>query len=223
MQTPNISLHRSALPSGLPSNAAGLEPPSHSGQGGDGGSDDGGIVGLIRREAAAARIAVQPLRGNVSVLEGSGGNVAVLSGNDGKLLVDAGMAVSRARIAEALAAISPDPIRVLINTHWHFDHTDGNAWLHSEGAFILAHENTRKHLSTTRRVEGWDFTFPPSRPEALPAVVFKNDCTVYHNGTEVLLEYYSPSHTDSDICVYFADADVLHVGDTWWNGFYPFI
>src|ERR1700741_5326479 len=105
-------------------------------------AQDDGLVQTARKTAAAATISVQKVRGNVSVLMGSGGNIAVLPGRDGKLLVDAGIPGSRARITQALAAISSDPITHLINTHWHFDHTDGNEWLHAEGATILAHENT---------------------------------------------------------------------------------
>jgi len=99
-------------------------------------------------------VTVQKLRGNVSVLMGAGGNIAVLTGPDGKLLIDAGFAGARSKISSALASISSDPIKHLVNTHWHFDHTDGNEWVHSGGAAILAHANTRKHLSTTTRVEG---------------------------------------------------------------------
>ena len=98
------------------------------------------IVDVIREDAATARINVHKLRGGVSVLEGSGGNVAVLTGPDGKLLVDAGITASKPRMMEALASLSSDPIRHLINTHWHFDHADGNEWVHGEGATILAHE-----------------------------------------------------------------------------------
>src|SRR5262250_2096951 len=101
-----------------------------------------GLVQEIRAAAATAKIDVQPLRGNVSVLIGSGGNIAVLPGRDGKLLVDAGIPGTRGEITRALAGISDDPIRHLINTHWHFDHTDGNEWLHDAGASIMAHENT---------------------------------------------------------------------------------
>src|SRR6266478_5890963 len=109
----------------------------------------GSPVTIIRDAAATAKINVTKLRGNVSMLEGSGGNIAVLTGRDGKLLVDAGITASRPALSEALARISSDPVRHLINTHWHFDHTDGNEWLHSIGAEITAHENTRKHLSET--------------------------------------------------------------------------
>src|SRR5215471_19634548 len=111
-----------------------------------------GLVQTARKTAADATVTVQKLRANVSVLMGAGGNIAVLPGREGKLLIDAGFAGARPKIADALAGISSDPIKHLINTHWHFDHTDGNEWLHSAGATILAHENTRKHLSENTRV-----------------------------------------------------------------------
>jgi glyoxylase-like metal-dependent hydrolase (beta-lactamase superfamily II) len=180
-------------------------------------------VVTIRNAAASAKITVTTLRGNVSVLEGSGGNIAVLTGSDGKLLVDAGIPGTRARITEALAGLSNDPVKQLINTHWHFDHTDGNEWLHSVGAEITAHENTRKHLATTTRVEDWNFTFPPVPSGALPTKVLTADQTMHVNGATLSLKYYGSAHTDGDIAVEFTEADVLHVADTFWNGHYPFI
>src|SRR5215470_13624385 len=95
-----------------------------------------GIVPTMIQAASQAKIEVNALRRNISVLEGSGGNIAVLTGKDGKLLIDAGFTVSRPRIAPALDNLSADPIARLINTHWHIDHTDGNAWLHAAGAAI---------------------------------------------------------------------------------------
>lgn len=180
-------------------------------------------VTVIRHAAATAKISVQKLRDGVSVLIGSGGNIAVLAGPDGKLLIDAGITASKPRIAEALSSIDRNPVKHLINTHWHFDHTDGNEWLHAEGARIIAQENTRKHLSTETRVEGWNFTFPPAPSGALPTEVFKQDLTLYLNKAILTLQYYGPCHTDSDISVEFTNSDILHVGDTWWNGHYPFI
>lgn len=185
--------------------------------------DHAGIVQRFRAAAADSTINVQRLRGNLSVLTGSGGNIAVLPGPDGKLLVDAGIPASRTRISEALAGISSDPITRLVNTHWHFDHTDGNEWLHSAGAAIIAHANTRKRLATATRVDHWDFTFPPSPEGALPTELLTNQKTLHVNGATIQLQYYGPAHTDGDISVHFSEFDVLHVGDTWWNGVYPFI
>lgn len=186
-------------------------------------AQDGGLVTTPRKGAATANITVQALRGNISVLMGSGGNITVFPGRDGKLLIDSGLAASRPKITDALTTISSDPIKHLINTHWHFDHTDGNEWLHSAGAAILAHENTRKHLSTTTRVEDWDFTFSPSPADALPTEVFKTERTLQLNGATLVLKYYGPAHTDSDISINFTEADIFHTGDTWWNGHFPFI
>ena len=182
-----------------------------------------GLVEQARREAANATVTVQTLRGNVNILTGAGGNIAVLPGRDGKLIIDAGYAGARPQIAKALAGISSDPVRHLINTHWHFDHTDGNEWLHSAGATILAHENTRRHLSVDTRVEGWDFTFKASPSGAIPTEVFTNERTLELNRENIALKHYAPAHTDSDISVHLTNADILLVADTFWNGYYPFI
>ena len=181
------------------------------------------IVDLIRDEAAKTLIKVHKLRGNVSIFEGSGGNIAVLTGSDGKVFIDAGITASRPRILEAANSLSRDPIRHLINTHWHFDHADGNTWLNAEGAAIIAHENTHKHLLVTQRVEDWDYTFPASPLAAVPSEVFSSNMTVDLNRSKLALKYYGPAHTDSDISITFPEADILHCGDTFWNGIYPFI
>jgi glyoxylase-like metal-dependent hydrolase (beta-lactamase superfamily II) len=175
----------------------------------------------IRNAAANANIKITYLRCNISVLEGSGGNITVLTGRDGKVLVDAG--ISRPQVEDALAGLSDDPVKHLINSHWHFDHTDGNEWLHAIGAEITAHENTRKHLSATTRVEDWNFTFPPAPAAALPTNVITVDETLHLNGATLVLKCYGPSHTDSDISVEFQEANVIDVADTFWNGVYPFI
>jgi glyoxylase-like metal-dependent hydrolase (beta-lactamase superfamily II) len=217
--TPSIEISRRQFlaAGGLIAVAAGLTPTALFAD-----SDDVLVPGGLKA-AATAKITVQALRRNISVLLGVGGNIAVLTGADGKLLVDAEIVTARPHVSAALANINADPIKQLINTHWHFDHTGGNEWLHEAGASILAQENTRKHLSEVTRVEGWKHTFPAAPAGAIPSVVFKDDHTLHANGTTLILKHYLPAHTDSDISVHFAEADVFHTGDTFWNGEYPFI
>ena len=181
------------------------------------------LVDQFRAAAADAPITTYDLRGGIAVLEGSGGNIAVLTGPDGKVFIDAGITASRPRILEAANALGPEPITRLVNTHWHFDHADGNEWLAGEGAAILAHANTAKHLTEAQRVEDWDFDFPPAPPPAVPAETFTGNTSLTANGTTLELRSYAPAHTDSDIAVTFVESDILHTGDTYWNGIYPFI
>jgi len=180
-------------------------------------------VDKINAEAAKAEITVVPLRGHISVLMGSGGNISVFTSRDGKLLVDGGIAVSRPRVSRAIDRLGPGSVKFLIDTHWHWDHTDGNDWLHQIGATIIAQENTLKRLSETVRVEDWNHTFPPAPLGARPTSIVQTDKTLAFGGETLEMHYYGPCHTDSDMYVYFKKADVLAVGDTFWNGVYPFI
>ena len=180
-------------------------------------------VTKIIAAAANSPVTVQLLRGNIHLLEGLGGNILVFDGPEGKLMVDAGISVSQKKIMESLSGISTKSTKYLINTHWHFDHADGNEWLHHAGATIIAHANTKKNLSKTITVKDWNYTFKPHVKAGLPAVVFQKEHILKFNKSEVKLQYYPPAHTDCDISVYFPAADVLHVGDTWWNAHYPFI
>jgi glyoxylase-like metal-dependent hydrolase (beta-lactamase superfamily II) len=182
-----------------------------------------GLVTLIKDSAAVSPIETHKLRNNISVLEGSGGNIAVLTGPDGKVLIDAGIGVSRPQITKALDALGNEPVTHLVNTHWHFDHADGNPWLHSAGAKIIAQANTRKHLSEVQRVDDWDYNFLPLASGGIPSEVFASEHNLKLNGASIGLKYYGPAHTDSDISVRFAEANIVHVGDTFWNGIYPFI
>jgi glyoxylase-like metal-dependent hydrolase (beta-lactamase superfamily II) len=185
--------------------------------------EDPSPVTIIIGEAAKSPVTVQKLRNNLNVLDGSGGNIVVFTGPEGKLMVDAGIDVSKEKIKKVLAGLGKEPLKYLINTHWHFDHASGNAWVHGEGATIVAHANTKKNMARQIRVDDWRYTFPPSPAGALPTVTFAKDRTITLNGETIRMHYYGPAHTNSDIGVHFQHADVLHVGDTWWNGHYPFM
>jgi glyoxylase-like metal-dependent hydrolase (beta-lactamase superfamily II) len=177
----------------------------------------------INAAAAASPITVHPLRGQVSMLEGSGGNIGVLAGPDGLLMVDAGIAVSQPKIIAALRSIDPGKVRYVINTHWHWDHTDGNGWLRRTGATIIADKQVVRRLTQTIRVVEWEHTFTPISKAELPNLVLSADKTMHLDGETILIRHYRPGHTDGDMSVYFAKADTLQTGDTFWNGAYPFI
>jgi glyoxylase-like metal-dependent hydrolase (beta-lactamase superfamily II) len=177
----------------------------------------------INDEVGNGRVTVQKLRGNVSVLLGSGGNISVLSEPNGKLLIDAGIAVAKSKIETALDSLGRGPVKYVINTHYHWDHSDGNAWLHDTGAVIVARDNTLARLKEGTRVIDWSFTFQPAPAGSLPTVTFKSDKTIAFGDETVILKGRGTGHTDTDVTAYFQKADILAVGDIWWNGYYPFI
>ena len=168
-------------------------------------------------------VVVESLRGNITVLMGSGGNITVLSGKGGKFLVDAGISKSQEKLPVELNKISPSPLKYVVNTHWHWDHTDGNGWMHSAGATIVAHKNTLKHLTETTHVDAWNWTFDPVPAGARPTLVVTHKRTFNFAGTSIEVENFGDGHTDGDLWAYFKKADVLALGDTFWNGIYPYI
>lgn len=177
----------------------------------------------INAATAAAEVTARPVRGGVTMLEGAGGNIGVLAAPDGLFLVDAGIAVSQAKIETALRALSPGRVRYVVDTHWHWDHTDGNGWARRGGATVIASRNTLARLKQTTRVEEWEHTFPPVPADELPNMVLSGGRAFEMAGDRALVRPYRPGHTNGDLSVYFAKADVLATGDTFWNGAYPFI
>lgn len=152
------------------------------------------------------------------------GNVAVSAGEDGVLMVDDQFAPLRQKILEAIGKVSRGPIRLVLNTHWHHDHTGGNELMAKDGVIIVAHENVRKRLSSTQFNEYyWSKTYPPSPPAALPTVTFNDAVTFHLNGEEIYAFHVAPAHTDGDTVVYFRKANVVHMGDLYRAGGYPFI
>ena len=160
---------------------------------------------------------------NIYMLEGEGGNIGVSVGEDGVFLIDDQFAPLTARILAAIKAISDKPVRFLLNTHWHFDHTGGNENLGKSGVVIFAQDNVRKRLTVKTPIEFFKAAYGPSAPAALPVVTFAETVTFHLNGDEATAIHMPNAHTDGDSIIHFRNANVAHMGDTYFNGLYPFI
>jgi glyoxylase-like metal-dependent hydrolase (beta-lactamase superfamily II) len=182
-----------------------------------------GLVDTMMREAVTAKVNVIPLGSNLYVIENTGGNITVLDGPDGKPMVDAGISGSHPQILAALEGISANPLKEAIGTHWHFDHTGGNPWLHEAGARITAYKNTRKHMAVAKTVSPWNYTFPPVPALGLPTRLLDADTTLSMNGTQIDLVHATHAHTDGDLVIAFKEGNVIAAADTFWNCYYPFI
>jgi len=175
----------------------------------------------IRAQMGATPLETLKLSDTLTMLSGPGGNVVVLNGPDGKVVVDSFVQNVWAKLKQTLDGVGNAPIRLLIDTHWHFDHTDNNANFRAAGAQILAHENTKKRLSEPHDLLGMHF--PPSPASALPTQTFTATHRMQANGENVVLGYIPLAHTDTDIYIQYQRANVIHLGDTYFNGMYPFI
>lgn len=167
------------------------------------------------------QIQTEKLAEGVYMLTGAGGNIGVSSGEDGVLVIDSQYAALTDKIRAAVAAISDKPLRFLINTHWHGDHTGGNENLAKTGAVIFAHENVRERMSVAQSIFGRET--PASPEQALPVVTFNQGITFHLNGDDIDLFHISNAHTDGDVLIRFRKANVLHMGDIYFAGSYPFI
>ena len=176
--------------------------------------------------AATTPIKTTRLYDNVYLLQGEGGNMALQTGPEGSVLIDSSFAPAVPRILEAIVSLSKDTFAApgfLINTHWHSDHTGGNEGLHAAGFTIYAHQNTRARLSTSQTTRLFHATAPAAPAGAWPAITFDNAMHLWRNGDALDLVHLDPAHTDTDIFIHFHKANVLHVGDIWFNNFYPII
>ncbi len=167
------------------------------------------------------RITTEKVTGGVYMLTGAGGNIGVSSGPNGVFLVDDQYAPLTAKIRAAVAAIDTRPVRFVLNTHWHGDHTGGNENLGSAGALIVADENVRKRMSTEQLF--LDTPVPASPDAALPVVTFSDTMSFYLNGDTIRALHVRRAHTDGDAIIVFRRANVVHMGDVYWNGMYPLI
>jgi cyclase len=174
-----------------------------------------------RAQMGATPLEAVKLADNLTLLSGPGGNVVVLTGPDGKVVVDSFVQPAWGKLKQALDGMGSGPVKLLIDTHWHFDHTDNNGNFRNAGAQILAHENTKKRLSETHDLLGMHFV--PAPANFLPTQTFATSQRVQVNGENLQLAHIAPAHTDTDIYVQYPRANVLHLGDTFFNGMYPFI
>jgi glyoxylase-like metal-dependent hydrolase (beta-lactamase superfamily II) len=159
----------------------------------------------------------------VYMLVGSGGNIGVSAGENGILLIDDQFAQLFEKIKRAISNFNGGPIRIVLNTNWHYDHVSGNEPLGKSGAIIIGHENSRKGMTSEQSYPEFDVKIPPYPEAALPAVTFTDALTLYFNGDEIRAIHIEKAHSDADILVYFRKANVIHTGDLYFSGGYPFI
>lgn len=186
------------------------------------------IVGMpyatfAQMDLTSVQIKAVKVRNGIYMLEGKGGNLGVLVGSDGVLLIDDQFAPLTEKIRKAIAKISGKPIRFVINTHWHGDHTGGNENLGKTGSIIVAHENVRKRMSKEQFSKFWNKTVKASPKNALPVITFPDRLTFHLNGEAIEVMHVEDAHTDGDSIILFKKANVIHAGDVVFNGLYPYI
>jgi len=187
------------------------------------------VLGALLRPIPAqqnfedVQIEIVQVTKDIHMLRGPGGNIGVSSGKDAVFLIDDQYAPLTEKITQAVSRISSEPIRFLVNTHWHGDHTGGNENLGNAGVIIVAHENVRKRMSTEQFLEFFGNKVPPAPQAALPIVTFNDTATFYLNGEEIHIFHLPPAHTDGDSVIHFRNSNVIHTGDLFTYGQFPFI
>jgi cyclase len=180
-------------------------------------------LAAMRATFGKVPIEATKLADHLTLLTGPGGNVIASSGSDGKLLVDTFTQMAWDRFKKTIDDLGKGPLKFVIDTHWHWDHTDNNANLYRAGATLIANENTRKRMSETHDLDILNFHFDPAPGDAVPQHTFHGSYQMHFNGEHLTLGHFAPAHTDSDIYVHFQKANVLHMGDVFFNGMYCFI
>lgn len=178
---------------------------------------------LAQTDFSKIAITTTPLGSGLAMLAGAGGNIVASAGEDGVFIVDDEFAELHPKLRAALSKMSDRPVRFVINTHWHGDHTGDNANLAGEGAVIIAQDNVFRRMSTEHFIKHLNRTVPASPKAALPVVTFNDEATLHLNGEAVHLVHVKNAHTDGDVLVHFPEAGVLHMGDCFFNGMYPII
>jgi glyoxylase-like metal-dependent hydrolase (beta-lactamase superfamily II) len=181
------------------------------------------VSGLEAQNFDTVQVRSTTLAPGLAMLTGAGGNLAVAWGDDATFLVDDQYAPLTPKIVAAIGTLTAKPVRFVVNTHWHDDHTGGNENMGKAGALLVAHENVRARMSTDQFLEALQRSVPASPKGALPVVTFTDQVTFHLNGEEIHAVHVPPAHTDGDAIVHFTRANVLHMGDLFFNGMYPFV
>ncbi len=179
-------------------------------------------TGALAQDWDKVEIKTQPLRGGIYALYGSGGNIGVSVGEDGIILIDDQYAPLTDKIKAAIEAISDQPIRYVVNTHFHGDHTGGNENL-GDTAVIVAHDNVRQKLSEGAFIKSFNMKMDPQPKVALPSITFNSEMSLHMNGEDARIIHVKNAHTDGDSIIYFRGSNVIHMGDIMFNGMFPFI
>jgi len=175
-----------------------------------------------QQDFSKVQVKATKVAGNIYMLQGSGGNIGVSVGADGILIIDDQFAPLADKIRAALKELGQGKLRFILNTHWHGDHTGGNIVFGPE-ATIIAHDNVRKRLSTEQKSEVFKNTTPASPKEALPVITFGQSLSVHFNGEEIRVIHYPQGHTDGDSVIFFTTSNVIHLGDDFFAGRFPFV
>jgi len=175
-----------------------------------------------QQDFSKVEIKSEKVAGNIYMLQGAGGNIGVSVGSDGILIVDDQYAPLADKIKAALKTLSEGKLKFVLNTHWHGDHTGGNVVFGPE-APVIAHDNVRKRLSTEQRIEIFKSTVPPSPKEAWPVITFGQSLSVHFNGEEIKVIHFPQGHTDGDSVIFFTASNVVHMGDDFFAGRFPFV
>ena len=178
---------------------------------------------FAQQDFSKVQIKTIPVAKGVYMLVGSGGNIGLSVGQDGAFLIDDQYAPLTDKILKAISAVTDQPVRFLVNTHWHMDHTGGNENIGKGGTIIVAHDNVRKRLAKGQFMKVFNANIPPSPPNALPVITFADSVTFHWNDETLEVLHPRSAHTDGDAVIYFKSTNVVHVGDLFFNGIYPFI
>ena len=178
---------------------------------------------FAQQDFSKVQIETIPVAEGVYMLAGRGGNIGLSVGQDGAFLIDDQYAPLTDKILAAISAVTEKPVRFLVNTHWHGDHTGGNESIGKGGTVIVAHDNVRKRLARGQFMKVFNANIPPAPPKALPVITFAEGVTFHWNNETLEVVHSKSAHTDGDAVIYFKNANVVHVGDLFFNGIYPFI